>query len=529
VKQGPDVLDLKQALGVLLRRLPAIVLCAVVVAGAAYAFSKRETKKYTTTASVVFNNNSQLAQQLSGVSTPSTSNSLLAQQATDLELLKTGDMAARTARRLGHGLTEQQVAENLSVSGRGESGIVDVSVTATSPVLAARIANTYVRLFAEEQVRANRANYKELLDLVRKQLAALTPKQRTGADGLNLQNRAQTLSILSELKHGSVGIAEEAGVPTSPSSPKTRRNALIGGVLGLFIGFALAFILEGLDRRIKRPEDLEAIYQRPLLGAVPRSRALARKGGTLPPAEAEAFGLIRGHLRFFNIDRDLHTVAIVSPSAGEGKSTIARRLAESAARSGSRVLLLELDLRHPTLAERLGVDSGPGVVDVLIGAARLDEATKSIALQTTSAEQPAAGRTLDVLVAGAVPPNPSELIESRAMEAVLEHVRSTYDLVVVDTPSLIDTSDALPLLTSVDGVVVVGRVQRSRRAAAERLSQILSANSEVPLLGVIANASKAAEGRGSYHRPRQPTVTAVTANGASSPDASEAIVSADNA
>lgn len=531
MKQGTEVLDLKQVLSVLRRRLPVIVLCAVVVAGAAYGFSKREAKKYTTTASVVFNNNNQLAQEISGVTTPnSSSNSLLAQQATELELLKTGDMAAKTARRLGHGLTEAQVAENLSASGRGESGIVDVTVTSTSPVLAAKIANTYVGLFAEEQVRSNRQNYKELLDLVRKQLASLTPKQRTGADGLNLQNREQTLSILSELKRGSVEIAQEAGVPSSPSSPKTSRNAAIGGVLGLFIGFALAFILEGLDRRIKTPEDLEAIYRHPLLGAVPRSRALARKQAALPPAESEAFGLIRGHLRFFNVDRDLHTVAIVSPTAGDGKSTIARRLAESAARSGSRVLLLELDLRHPTLAEQLGVDAGPGIVDVLIGAARVDQATRSIALGATSADPRAPGRTLDVLVAGAVPPNPSELIESRAMEAVLEHVRSTYDLVVVDTPPLIDTSDALPLLTSVDGVVVVGRVQHSRRAAAERLSQILSANSEVPLLGVIANASKAAEGLGRYHRQTAPTATATATavNGASSSDAPEPLVSADN-
>jgi polysaccharide biosynthesis transport protein len=531
VKQGSEVLDLRQALHVLRRRLPVIVLCIVVVTGAAYGFSKRQTKRYTTTASVIFNNTNQLAQEISGVSTGSSSNSLLAQQATDLELLKTGDMAARTARLLGHGLTQQQVAEHLSASGRGESGIVDVSVTSTSPVLAAEIANTYVRLFAEEQLQDSRQSYKELLALVRKQIAALAPGQRRGPDGVNLQDRAQTLGILSELKQGNVEIAEEAGVPTSPSSPQTSRNTGIGIVLGLFIGLALAFILEGFDRRIRAPEDLEAIYGYPLLGTVPLSKAIARKLAVLPPLEAEAFGLIRGHLRFFNIDRDLHTVAIVSATAGDGKTTIARRLAESAARSGSRVLLLELDLRHPTLSEQLGVDAGPGVVDVLVGAARIDEATRSIGLGApTSADERATGRTLDVLVAGAVPPNPSELIESRAMEAVLEHVRSTYDLVVVDTPSLLDKSDGFPLLTSVDGVVLVGRVQHSRRDAAERLSQILAANSEVPLLGVIANASKPAEGAGVYHgsdKLDKPASTNTVANGAISSDVSEAFISAD--
>ena len=100
------------------------------------------------------------------------------------------------------------------------------------------------------------------------------------------------------------------------------------------------------------------------------------------------------------------------------------------------------------------------------------------------------GRTLDVLAAGAVlPPNPGELLESRAMDAVLEQAKSAYDLVVIDTPPLTAVSDAFPLLTKVDGVVIVGWVGRSRRDAAEQLHQVL-ASSGAPLLGVIANGSK---------------------------------------
>ena len=119
-------------------------------------------------------------------------------------------------------------------------------------------------------------------------------------------------------------------------------------------------MLERFDRRIRRPEDLERIYRLPLLGTVPKSTAFSRstsdengKRAALPPTEAEAFSLIRAHLRFFNIDRELHTVAIASAALGDGKTTIARHLAEATARLGSRVLLLEADLRHPTLAQRL--------------------------------------------------------------------------------------------------------------------------------------------------------------------------------
>jgi succinoglycan biosynthesis transport protein ExoP len=363
-----------------------------------------------------------------------------------------------------------------------------VAATSTSPVLAAAIANTYVNQFVKEQQRTNRQFFKSALALVNKQLAALTPAQRVGSDGLDLQERAHTLGLLSALGYNNVQVAQEALVPSSPSSPKTKRNTILGAVIGLLIGFGIALLLERLDRRIREPEELEAIYELPLLGAVPKSAALA--GSVLSPTEAEAFSLIRAHLRFFNVNRDVRTIVVASPAPGDGKSTVARHLAEAAARLGSRVLLLEVDLRHPTLAQQLGVHAGPGLADVLIGAVGISEATRSVALQASPGEG-SGGHTLDVLPAGAVrPPNPAELLESQAMGAVLEQAKSAYDLVVIDTPPLTAVSDAFPLLRKVDGVVIVGRVGHSRRDAAERLQQVL-AGSGAPLLGVIANGSKA--------------------------------------
>jgi receptor protein-tyrosine kinase len=133
---------------------------------------------------------------------------------------------------------------------------------------------------------------------------------------------------------------------------------------------------------------------------------------------------------------------------------------------------------------------------VLIGAVSLREATQSIALDGPGGDG-AEGRTLDALVAGAtLPPNPGELIESHAMEAVLQQAKATYDLVVIDTPPLTAVSDAFPLLGKVDGIIIVGRVGRNRRDVAERLHETLT-GAGAPLLGVIANGFKAS-GRGSY-------------------------------
>jgi G-rich domain on putative tyrosine kinase len=101
-----------------------------------------------------------------------------------------------------------------------------------------------------------------------KQPAALSPKERAGTAGLALQDRAQSLGVLTELRNGNVEVAQAAAVPTSPSSPKVSRNTILSGALGLLLGLGVAFLLERLDRRIRTPEDLEAIYGLPLLGVV---------------------------------------------------------------------------------------------------------------------------------------------------------------------------------------------------------------------------------------------------------------------
>lgn len=487
-------LSIEQVLEVLRRRAPVIVLCLVVAASVAFGYSKHQTKKYTSTASLVFNNN-QLSQQVAGLQAIS-SNNQQAQQNTNLKLVQLGDMAEKTASLIGQGLTKEKVIDDLSVSAQAESNIVNVAATATSPALAANIGNTYTTQFVKEQQNSNHAYYASALALVNKQLAALSPQQRAGTAGLALQNRAQSLGILAELRNGSVQVAQAATIPTSPSSPKVARNTVLGAVLGLLLGLGIAFLLERFDRRVREPKDLETIYRLPLLGVVPESSALSRsnrRSGNarepLPAGEAEAFHLIRAHLRYFNVDRELRTLLIVSAAPGDGKTTVAHHLATAAARMGPRVLIIEADLRRPTLAQRIEVLPGPGLIDVLIGALSLSEATQMVDLGSSSADG-RSGRAVDVLVAGAtLPPNPAELLESHAMESVLADAKSLYDLVVIDTPPLTAVSDAFPLLSKVDGVVIVGRVGRNRRDVAQRLHETLS-GAGAPLLGVIANGFK---------------------------------------
>jgi capsular exopolysaccharide synthesis family protein len=499
-QDSDPALGLHRALGILRRRFLLIAFCVVLVAGSAYAASKSRTKHYTATASLVFDNN-QLNQQVAGLSVANSSTQQ-SQESTNVKLVELGETARRTAKLLGGGVTEQQVRGNLSVGAQGESNIVDVSATATSPTLAAEIANTYVRQFVAGQQSANHSYFSSALALVNKQLAALSPGQRIGPQGLALQDRAQSLGILAELQSGNVQVAQAATIPTSPSSPKVAWNTVLAAFLGLLLGLGLAFLLERLDRHIKEPEDLERIFKLPLLGVVPESSAyqLHASGGgpdagLLPSGEAEAFRMLRARLRYFNVDRDLRVILVTSASAGDGKSMVVQNLAETAASTGSRVLVIESDLRRPTLGSRLGLRPAPGLAEVLISTSTIERAIQTTAVVSPNGGSAASGSAVSVLTAGAPPPNPTELIESQAMEHVLEWAGQNYDLVLLDTSPFSVVPDVIPLLRQSDGVVIVSRLGKSTRDGEARMREEL-ARLGAPMLGVVANGFKARDAIG---------------------------------
>ena len=279
------------------------------------------------------------------------------------------------------------------------------------------------------------------------------------------------------------------------------RNTILGAILGLLLGFALSFLLERLNRRLRGPEEAQEAFGLPALGTVPESKAIsASNKGTaaaeLPFAENEAFRMLRASLRYFNVDEDVRTVLVTSHGAGVGKSTVAWNLARVAA-TGSRAVVVETDLRNPTLAEQHGLEPAPGLSEVLTRQIGLDAAIQFKPVANSSGNGTGELPTLHVITAGALPPNPAELLESQALEELLTQLRERYELVVLDTAPIGVVSDCFPLLRKVDGVVAVARMGRSTRDSVGKTREQLD-RLDAPTLGIVANGLKL--GRRGKHR-----------------------------
>ena len=497
--------DVAHAFTALYRRAPLIIACVAIAALAAFALSRMQSKTYQASASLAFSENP-LSQQIAGLPPSGSASSALVQQASNVELVKLGDMAQRTAQLLGHGLSAQAIATKVSVSGQGESGVVAVTARAGSPALAAAIANTYTQQFVNEQAGANGRYFASALALVRRELGGLSPAQRVGPDGLALQDRVQTLRLLSELQYGNVTLAAQAVTPSAATSPRTTRNVLIGALLGLILAIGVVFVLEQLDIRVKRAAELEDIYDAPLLGSLTPATADGDEPAQPPEREAQTFGVIHAQLRLGSSGRAPRIVLLTSAARGEGVGMLARELAAAGARVGSRVLLVRGDLREPGASRT----AAHGLSEVLAGAISMWEAIRRVELSG----DPAARHTLEILDAGGPCPNPAELLQSPAMDELLATAGANYDLVVIDTAPLSEAPDTYPLLEKVDGVIVVARLGAARRETAEGLHEILR-RSGAPVLGILANARGRRAPKGSRRSPRASTVGTLNPHAAS--------------
>ena len=268
-------------------------------------------------------------------------------------------------------------------------------------------------------------------------------------------------------------------MPASPSEPKVLRNLILGLVLGLLLGLGVALLRHVLDTKVRSEQDVRALTDSPILGViafdegVPSHPLILREDPRGAPAEA--IRRLRTNLQFVGVAGESRTIVVSSSVPGEGKTTAAMNLAVSLADAGSKVLLIDADLRRPSVAEYLGLEGRVGLTTVLIGKASLEDVV-----------QPWADTTLDILPAGQVPPNPSELLGSPAMKALLSETTDSYDMVLIDSPPVLPVTDAAVLGRQVDGALIVAGMDRIHRPQLrDTLESLETAGCSV--LGLVIN------------------------------------------
>ena len=287
-----------------------------------------------------------------------------------------------------------------------------------------------------------------------------------------------------------VSIVSAPSTPTAPVSPRPVRNIALGLVLGLLLGFGLALLRDLLDTTVKGEADLPEVTDAPVVGGIPFEDDAAKRPlvvQAMPHGlRAEGFRTLRTNLQFVDATTHPRSIVVTSSIAGEGKSTMAANLAMTMAAAGSRVCLIEADLRRPKLLDYMGLDGAVGLTDVLIGQ-----------IEVKAALQHFGEGDLWVLGSGPIPPNPSELLGSGLMQRALRELEARFDIVLIDAPPLLPVTDAAVLSTVAGGTVLVvgvGMVDRAHLTKALQSLESVKAN----LLGLVLNRIPT-KGADAYH------------------------------
>ena len=482
-----DGWDVYRVIEALRRRVGLVVLCIVLVPLAALGLSLAQEKQYTATIAILFRNPG-LDQEILGhgniLFPPIDADQ---EAATNLRLVDLDTVDRLVGRQLG--LSQNDVRGKINVQAQGNSNIVTVSATDSSARQAATIANVFGAQFIAFRREADRAKINQATILIQNRINELPP----GGGGIIrrrlLENRLTALETLADLQTGNAEVVQPADVPTSPSSPKIVRNTVIGGLVGVLLALALALILDRVDRRVREPDELEDIFDLPIVGYVPQSGSLRKEdaGPQLRGPIAEAFRMLRTTLLYFNVDKNIRSLLVTSAAPKEGKTTVSLNLACTAAAGGAKVLLLEADLRHPALRKHIRdvPDGIPGLGEIIARDLDLHSGVTRVPLESRKGGRPLA--SLDVILAGPVPPNPADLLESQRMRMLIQEAERDYDLVVIDTPPTFVVPDAVPLVNQVSGVIVVARLGVTMRDTARKLREQLD-NLNAPTLGLVVNS-----------------------------------------
>ncbi|MBK9711895.1 MAG: polysaccharide biosynthesis tyrosine autokinase [Kouleothrix sp.] len=405
----------------------------------------------------------------------------------------------------------ETLAAHVRTSAVRDTQLLVLTVDATSPQRAADIANQIVDVFGQQNRDLQTGRYAESERILDQELAKLQvdiDKSQAGLDALTPplgaaaqaeQARLQALqaqqkdsytSLLKSLQEirlaevqttDSVNVVESAKAELTPARPRTIVNTLLGAIVGLMLALGVVLLVEYLDDTVKSSEDVAGLIDTMTLSTI------AQIGGKEPyqklvtiteprAAIAEAYRMLRVNVDFASIDRPVQTLLVTSSGPEEGKSTTAANLAIAIAQAGKRVILVDADLRRPTLHKIFRLPAERGVTTALLQSGTPLESH----LARTGI------RNLTLMPSGPLPPNPSELLGSQRMVELIEQLRQRADVVVFDSPPALPVVDATILARACDATLLVVLAKRTRSGALRRTREQL-AQAGAHVLGVVLN------------------------------------------
>jgi capsular exopolysaccharide synthesis family protein len=492
---GQQQRGLADYLRVLRRRKWYVVGATILVAGLAVAFSLRQQPVYQAQAQVLLSRQD-IASAITGTQNPALAEDPARYAQTQASIARSSAVAA-LAIKDSHlsGRRPAKLLQESSVTPNATADVLDFTVQDRNRAAAARLVNAYARAFVTYDLQlATNALSKARLQLKRQisRLAAL---------GLNNTPAYQHLLNSRQQLHTMQLLQSSDTVLTHPSTgrqvkPTPTRDGLLGVGFGILIGLGLAFAAEALDRRVRTPEEVEEQLALPLLARIPAPPKRRHAGIAMldEPSSgyAEAIRRLATNIVFSNPDRPARMLMFTSALQQEGKSTTLANLGVALAAVGNRVVLVDLDLRRPTLASLFGVHRLSGLTDVAVGRKSLESALFPVDLpdqaQTEDSldlVEPSAPGSLHLLPTGPLPLRPGEFVASESLAAkVLAPLREQADYVLVDSPPVCVVGDAIRLSARMDAVVAVTRLGFANRSALTDLRRQL-ADAPPALLGVV--------------------------------------------
>ncbi len=518
-------MELRHYVSVLRRWSWLIVLGTVLAAGSSYLVSLNMPKLYEASTTLLVNQ-----AQTPGI--VAYNDVLTSQQLvkTYSELIHKRPVLQNALSDLRLPYTPERLDRMLTVRAIRDTMLLELKAESIDPQQAAGVANAVAQAFIEEVRRTQMGQAAQSRDALQEELQAVQRDIRSTSDQMDrlrndhggrtpealqtevgrlqsalsqyqltysqLLKSEQDMRLAEAKAFGSVTVAEPAAPNAIPVKPKVAQNVLLAALVGLMLAVGVALLIEYLDDTVKSGEDVVALLGVPALGYVMRLKGreaealatLAEEDSRSPLAEA--FRVLRTNLQFSLLDRPGRALLVTSSGPREGKTTTAANLAQVMARAGQKVILVDADLRRPSLHRYFGMRNDEGLTTAMLEPGFLGAASA----------RPTRVENLTVLTSGPLPPNPSELLSSQRMASLVESLKGLADVVLFDSPPALAVSDPSVLARLVEGVMVVVDTGKTRADALRETRQVLErAAGPGKLLGAVLNKLGPHSGSYSYY------------------------------